>query len=57
MLLEIGKQMFTDINVGKGTISTDNKIIEVAIAASIVALIGIKVYSEYKKISKEPAIK
>lgn len=57
MLLEIGKQMFTDINIGEGTISTDNKIIEVAIAASIVALIGIKVYSEYKKVSKEPAIK
>lgn len=57
MLLEIGKQMFTDINVGEGIISTDNKIIEAAIAASIIAVIGIKVYSEYKKASKDPAIK
>lgn len=57
MLLEIGKQMFTDINVGERTISTDNKIIEAAIAASIIAVICIKVYSEYKKVSKEPAIK
>lgn len=49
--------MFTDINIGEGKISTDNKIIEVAIAVSMIAIIGVTVYSEYKKISKEPVIK